>query len=83
MEQITRREPTTGVFIVHQEGTALSRIIEDLLLLDARSNERQQPSSTQEHNYWIPSKILRADFLFVTEVESACEFLPDSQVKYP
>ena len=34
MERVTRSEPMAGVFIVHQEGTALSRIIEDLLLLD-------------------------------------------------
>ena len=34
MERVTRGEPMAGVFIIHQEATVLSRIIEDLLLLD-------------------------------------------------
>jgi predicted nuclease of predicted toxin-antitoxin system len=34
IDRVTRGEPMTGLFIVHQEGAALSTIIEDLLLLD-------------------------------------------------
>jgi predicted nuclease of predicted toxin-antitoxin system len=34
IERIRRSEPMAGLFIVRQEGAALSRIIEDLLLLD-------------------------------------------------
>jgi len=34
IERIQRGEPMAGLFIVRQEGAALSRIIEDLLLLD-------------------------------------------------
>jgi predicted nuclease of predicted toxin-antitoxin system len=34
IDRITRGEPMAGLFIVHQEGAALSKIIDDLLLLD-------------------------------------------------
>lgn len=33
-QRMSRSEPMAGLFIVHQEGAALSRIIDDLLLLD-------------------------------------------------
>jgi hypothetical protein len=34
IDRIARGEPMAGLFIVHQEGAALSKIIDDLLLLD-------------------------------------------------
>jgi predicted nuclease of predicted toxin-antitoxin system len=34
MERMSHGEPMAGLFIVHQEGAALSKIIDDLLLLD-------------------------------------------------
>jgi predicted nuclease of predicted toxin-antitoxin system len=34
MERMSHGEPMAGLFIVHQEGAALSNIINDLLLLD-------------------------------------------------
>jgi hypothetical protein len=34
IERVKRGEAMAGVFIVHQEGAALSTIIDDLLLLD-------------------------------------------------
>jgi predicted nuclease of predicted toxin-antitoxin system len=33
-ERMSRGEPMAGLFIVHQEGAALSKVIDDLLLLD-------------------------------------------------
>jgi hypothetical protein len=34
IERMSQGEPMAGLFIVHQEGAALSKIIDDLLLLD-------------------------------------------------
>ena len=34
IERIARGEPMAGLFVVHQEGAGLSKVIEDLLLLD-------------------------------------------------
>ena len=34
IDRIRRGEPMAGLFVVRQEGAALSRVIEDLLLLD-------------------------------------------------
>jgi predicted nuclease of predicted toxin-antitoxin system len=33
-QRMSRGEPMAGLFIVHQEGAAFSKIIDDLLLLD-------------------------------------------------
>jgi predicted nuclease of predicted toxin-antitoxin system len=38
IERVKRGEPMAGVFIVHQEGAALSTIISDLVLLDECSD---------------------------------------------
>jgi predicted nuclease of predicted toxin-antitoxin system len=34
IKRVTHSEPMAGLFIVHQEGAALSKIIDDILLLD-------------------------------------------------
>jgi len=34
MQRIRAGQPMAGLFVVHQEGAALSRVIEDLLLFD-------------------------------------------------
>jgi hypothetical protein len=38
IERVRRGEAMAGVFVVHQEGAALSTIIDDLLLLDECSD---------------------------------------------
>jgi predicted nuclease of predicted toxin-antitoxin system len=38
IERIRRGEPMAGVFVIRQEGAALSRLIDDLLLLDECSD---------------------------------------------
>ena len=38
IERVRRGEAMAGVFIVHQEGAALSTVIDDLLLLDECSD---------------------------------------------
>jgi hypothetical protein len=38
LDRIERSEPMSGIFVIHQKGSALSTIIEDLLLLDECSS---------------------------------------------
>src|SRR6185312_12162471 len=41
LERITSGFPMAGLFIVHQEGAALSKLIDDLLLLDDCSDTEE------------------------------------------
>ena len=43
LSRVKRSEPMAGLFIVHQEGAALSTIIDDLLLLDECTDTLEWP----------------------------------------
>jgi hypothetical protein len=43
IERVKRSEPMAGLFIVHQEGAALSTIIDDLLLPDECTDTLEWP----------------------------------------
>jgi predicted nuclease of predicted toxin-antitoxin system len=47
IQRVRRGETMAGLFVVHQEGAALSRIIEDLLLLDDCSETAEWASRVE------------------------------------